>query len=156
MSDFLVGPFVYFHILWGSGETALMRRLAWAFAGRLSTIISWADSNSITVQHADVSWPKTKLYIFYAVHISHSLDVRMFPVKTLVKSISKQSCDFFFSIFGLNAVLWLTDSDWLTDWLIDWLFFPDGSESQRCTSLFTPTLCCKYLPNMIHIWAATW
>ena len=37
---FLVGPFVYFHTLCranseGSCETARMRRLAWAFAGRL-------------------------------------------------------------------------------------------------------------------------
>ena len=36
---FLVRPFVYFHTYVsyseGSGETAQMRRLAWAFAGRL-------------------------------------------------------------------------------------------------------------------------
>ena len=46
---FLVGPIVYFHNLCanseGSGETAQMRRLAWAIAGRLydeyHNLMSW-------------------------------------------------------------------------------------------------------------------
>ena len=46
---FLVGPYVYFHTLCvhseGSGETAWMCRLAWAFAGRLCdkyhNLMSW-------------------------------------------------------------------------------------------------------------------
>ena len=46
---FLVRPFVYFHTLCvhseGSDETAQMRRLAWAFAGRLCdkyhNLMSW-------------------------------------------------------------------------------------------------------------------
>ena len=48
---FLVGPFVYF--MWanseGSGETARMRRFAWAFAGRLCdkyhNLMSWPNYN---------------------------------------------------------------------------------------------------------------
>ena len=46
---FLVGPFIFFHISCvnseGSGETVQMRRLAWAFAGRLCdkyhNLMSW-------------------------------------------------------------------------------------------------------------------
>ena len=43
----------YFHTSWGSGETAWMRRLAWAFAGRLCdkyhNLMSWLIyANTIT------------------------------------------------------------------------------------------------------------
>ena len=54
---FLIGPFVYFHTLCanskGSGETAWMRRLAWAFAGRLCdkyhNIMSWLFKHAIVL-----------------------------------------------------------------------------------------------------------
>ena len=58
---FFVGPFVYFHTSCanseGSGETARMRRLAWAFAGRLYDIYdswlicSWYEKNAACLMH---------------------------------------------------------------------------------------------------------